>query len=116
MPDGYFGHKIKWDEPYATVFLEAMGAGKAVITANDGGINDYVRDGIHGYTVPPKNLDAAAEALDKMLSNTAERERMCRNAAQLFEESLTSRIFAVRLVNQFLESTGLDRQKFSFND
>jgi glycosyltransferase involved in cell wall biosynthesis len=80
---------ISWDEPFATVFLEAMGMGKPVITCSDGGITDVVKDRVHGLIVPPKDIDAAAQALSSMIANPAERQQMGQNAKQLILERLT---------------------------
>ncbi|RYG40209.1 MAG: glycosyltransferase, partial [Chitinophagaceae bacterium] len=72
---------IGWDEPFATVFMEAMSAKCPIICANDGGVNDLLRDGIHGRALPPRDKDEAAAALDQLLGNVAERERMGRAAS-----------------------------------
>lgn len=80
---------VGWDEPFATVYLEAMAAGKPIICCDDGGINDVVQDGIHGYTVPPRNLSATADALERMLSNEVERQEMGQNAQRLILATLT---------------------------
>lgn len=80
---------VGWDEPFATVYLEAMAAGKPIICCNDGGITDVVQDQVHGYVVPPKNLDAVAEAIDQMLSNDHKRIEMGRNGQSLISSQLT---------------------------
>ncbi len=80
---------IGWDEPFATVFVEAMSAGKPIICANDGGITDVVRDGVHGRAIVPKSVDAAEEALDAILSDDAARLRMGAAAQALVAEQLT---------------------------
>jgi glycosyltransferase involved in cell wall biosynthesis len=81
---------IGWDEPFATVYMEAMAAGKPVVCANDGGVNDLLRDGVHGRSVPPRDAAAAGDALDALLSDPAARERMGRAARALFDEHLRS--------------------------
>lgn len=59
------------DEDYGYVTLEAMLAGKPVITCTDsGGPLEFVMDGETGYVVAP-DTDAIADALDKILSNPA---------------------------------------------
>ncbi|MBE9179526.1 glycosyltransferase family 4 protein [Oculatella sp. LEGE 06141] len=80
---------VGWDEPFATVYLEAMASGKAIICCNDGGITDVVQDGVHGYTVPPKDVNATAAALDRILSNNAKCHEMGHNAQRLISEKLT---------------------------
>jgi glycosyltransferase involved in cell wall biosynthesis len=78
-----------WDEPFATVYLEAFSAGKPVACCSDGGINDVLVKGVHGLAVPPRDVDAAAHALDQMLQDDASRARMAAAAKELFESRLT---------------------------
>ena len=44
---------IGGDEPFATVFSEAMSAGKPIVFASDGGITDVAKNGVHGLAVEP---------------------------------------------------------------
>ncbi len=101
---------IGWDEPFATVFMEAMAAGKPLVCANDGGVNDVFQDGIHGYALPPHNISAAAQALDRLLNNAGERERMGQAARRLFDDRLTSDATAKSLIKIF-EAACPQRQK-----
>lgn len=80
---------IGWDEPFATVLLEAAAAGKPSLWGADGGINDVLRTGEHGLAVRTRDVEAAAEALDRLLSSRDERERMGRAARALHASSLT---------------------------
>ena len=75
-------------ELFATVFIEAMSAGKPVITASDGGINDVVKDGVHGFAVTPGDESSIAGALDRMLSDEQARRRMGAAALELFRTEL----------------------------
>jgi glycosyltransferase involved in cell wall biosynthesis len=92
---------VGWDEPFATVYLEAMAAGKPIICCNDGGINDVIQHGVQGYTVPPKDVTATANALDQMLSNQFKRQEMGRNAQNLILEKLTWDAKAKQLIKLF---------------
>ncbi|MBF2000021.1 MAG: glycosyltransferase family 4 protein [Synechococcales cyanobacterium M58_A2018_015] len=94
---------VGWDEPFATVYLEAMAAGKPIICCNDGGITDVVQDGVHGYTVPPRSVAATAEAIDRMLSNSAQRLQMGHNAQRLIQQHLTWEVKAKELI-QLMET------------
>jgi glycosyltransferase involved in cell wall biosynthesis len=95
---------IGWDEPFATVFIEAMSAGKPVITASDGGINDVVQDGVHGLSIEPKNLDAAVHALQRMLTDDEARRQMGENAKALAREKLTWVASSRTMVSLFKEA------------
>jgi glycosyltransferase involved in cell wall biosynthesis len=80
---------IGWDEPFATVFSEAMAAGSPIITAADGGITDVVCDGVHGRIVAPRDLVSAAEAVRELIENEDQRKRMGDAARTLFSTHLT---------------------------
>jgi glycosyltransferase involved in cell wall biosynthesis len=92
---------VGWDEPFATVYLEAMAAGMPIICCNDGGINDVIQDGVHGYAVPPKNVAATAAALDQLLKDDTKRIEMGIQAQRLIHQKLTWDARAKELVNLF---------------
>ncbi len=92
---------VGWDEPFATVYLEAMVAGKPIICCNDGGITDVIQDGMHGYTVPPKDIPAAATALNRMLSYQTKCQEMGQNAQRLVLENLIWDVRAKELIALF---------------
>ena len=77
------------DEPFATVFAEAMAAGLAIVYGNDGGIADAITDGEQGLAVDPRDEAAVAAALDALLGDADRRGRMGRAAFELFASSLT---------------------------
>ncbi|HEU4527999.1 MAG TPA: glycosyltransferase [Actinomycetota bacterium] len=58
-----------WYEPFGITPLEAMACGTPVIGSNVGGVKFSVRDGETGYLVPPRDPDATAERLARLLSD-----------------------------------------------
>lgn len=56
-------------EGFGIVLLEAMAAGIPVIATNVDGIKEVVVDGVSGILVPPKDPDAIAEAVNKLIEN-----------------------------------------------
>ncbi|MGB2925463.1 MAG: glycosyltransferase family 4 protein [Limnothrix sp.] len=100
---------VGWDEPFATVYLESMAVGKAIICCDDGGINDVVENGIQALTVPPRDTDATAIALDKMLASPQKCHQMGGAAKSLINSSLTWHIKAEKLVKYF--SAALQKEK-----
>lgn len=78
-----------WDEPFATVFLEAMSAGKPIVFASDGGIAEVAENEVHGLAVPPRDTEALAAALERLLRHPEGRLRMGAAAKALFESRLT---------------------------
>jgi len=53
--------------------LEAMVAGRAVVTTPVGGIPDVVKDGVSGILVPPRDAQALASALISLLQDASRR-------------------------------------------
>ena len=74
---------IGGDEPFATVFSEAMSAGKPIVFASDGGITDVAKDGVHGLSVEPGDARSAVAALDRLLGDAELRARLGRGASEL---------------------------------
>jgi glycosyltransferase involved in cell wall biosynthesis len=77
------------DEPFATVFSEAMMAGRPIIFSSDGGITDVVQDGTQGLAVAPGDSASVAEALDRLLTDTGLRSRLGASARVLANGKLT---------------------------
>jgi glycosyltransferase involved in cell wall biosynthesis len=77
-----------WDEPFATVFTEALSAGCPIVYASDGGITDVAIDGIHGLAVQPRSEDSLAAALETLLGDETGRRAMGKAARELFQKHL----------------------------
>ncbi len=75
-------------EAFGLVLVEALYFGKPLITTNveGSGMNYVNEDGITGLVVPPKNPKALAEAINKILSDSALYERFSKNALERFKE------------------------------
>jgi glycosyltransferase involved in cell wall biosynthesis len=77
-------HFAPLDEDYGLVAVEALTAGKPVITATDsGGPLEHVRDGVSGLVVPP-DAGAQAEAIGRLW---ADRE-LCRRLGEQGREDV----------------------------
>jgi glycosyltransferase involved in cell wall biosynthesis len=63
-------------EGLGTSLLDAMAAGKPVVATTAGGIPEVVVDGETGFLVPPRDHDAMAGAIVKLLKDEALRHRM----------------------------------------
>lgn len=66
-------------EGLGLVVLEAMASGLPVITTPNGP-GDIVRDGIDGFVIPVRNVDAIVEKLEYLRNHPEERLHMGRNA------------------------------------
>jgi glycosyltransferase involved in cell wall biosynthesis len=97
---------VGWDEPFATVYLEAMSVGIPIICANDGGINDLLVDGQHGLVVIPRDVVSAASAISRMIESPQHRQQMGKNARRLYHERLTPEALAAQLSTVLNEAAG----------
>jgi glycosyltransferase involved in cell wall biosynthesis len=59
-----------------TVAMEAMAMGRPVIASRIGGLADIVVDGETGFLVPPGDSIALQQAIQRLLSDSALRDRM----------------------------------------
>ncbi len=64
------------------VLLEAMACGKPCVTTDVPGCRDAVRQDDNGLLVPARNVGALVSALERLISNPAEGERMGRRGRQ----------------------------------
>ncbi|RBI62209.1 hypothetical protein DMJ13_10020 [halophilic archaeon] len=56
-------------DPFPTVNLEAFAAGTPVVTTRFGGASELVTDGEDGFVVDPRDADALADALRRLLAD-----------------------------------------------
>jgi len=70
-------------EPFATVNLEALAAGKPVVATAVGGNVEVVREGENGLLVPPEDPQALAERMLILLEDQALRATLGRQSAHL---------------------------------
>ncbi|MEL6149948.1 MAG: glycosyltransferase family 4 protein, partial [Chloroflexota bacterium] len=88
-------------ESFGVVNVEAMAAGKPVVSTNRGGPAETVVDGVTGFLVPPKDPDAMATRVIELLYSDATRHsfgtagRM--RAQQVFSADAVAERFAVRV-------------------
>ncbi len=74
--------------------LEAMACGRPTITTDAPGCRETVADGVNGYLVPVKDVDAIVEAMEKMLDDPEEAAAMAAQARRICEDR-----YDVRKVN-----------------
>ena len=84
--------------------LEAMACGRPTITTDAPGCRETVADGVNGYLVPVKNVDAIVEAMEKMLDDPEKTAAMAAQARHICEDR-----YDVRKVNLAIRQTmGID--------
>ncbi|MBO3803057.1 MAG: glycosyltransferase family 4 protein [Candidatus Brockarchaeota archaeon] len=81
--------------------LEAMASGRAVVASRVGSIPEVV-DGKNGLLVGARRPEEIADAVDYLLSNPEERERMGRRAREAVERKYTIEAFAKRVLDAYV--------------
>ena len=73
-------------EGFPMALVEAMACKLPVISTDyPSGPQDIVRDGVSAILVPPNDVNALAGAMDRLMANQAERQRLGANAVQVIE-------------------------------
>jgi colanic acid/amylovoran biosynthesis glycosyltransferase len=76
-------------EGYGVVAREAMAWGRPVVASAVGGLPDAVEDGVTGLLVPPRDIGALRAALERLLGDSALRERLGAAAREKAQRELS---------------------------
>jgi D-inositol-3-phosphate glycosyltransferase len=93
-----------WYEPFGIVPLEAMACGVPVVAAAVGGMIDTVVDGVTGAHVPPRQADALAAALRRLLDDKHLRARLGAAGARRVHQLYTWHRVADSVLNVYGET------------
>lgn len=84
-----------YHEGLAKTLIEGAACGCALVATDIPGCREVVQDGVNGLLVPPRDSQALAEALEKLLKDDALRTQMGQASRRLAEER-----FSVEIVNR----------------
>src|ERR671934_3021181 len=98
-------------EPFGLTPLEAMACGRPVIGSAVGGITYTIADGETGFLVPPRDPEALAACLQRLLAQPELRARMGRAARARVEHDFTWPMVAKRTAA--LYQTLLDSRQYA---
>lgn len=84
---------------FPLVVLEAMGAGLPVVSTDEGAIPEMVRGGVDGLICPKGDAKDLADALERLLSDTALRNRMGESGKARYHELYTQEQFEKRFID-----------------
>jgi phosphatidylinositol alpha-mannosyltransferase len=73
-------------ESFGLILLEAMATGRPVVAARNSGYSAVLRDGVDGSMVPPRDANALALALVRVLADAAYREQLVANGLRRVRE------------------------------
>jgi glycogen(starch) synthase len=73
-------------EGFSNTILEAMATGLLIVSTRAVGVVDCLEDGRNALLVPPRDADALAEAIARLLDDAALRERLARTALEEVRE------------------------------
>ena len=87
------------NEAFPLVNIEAMEYKLPIVSTNVGGIPDEIRDGDSGFVVEPKDTNALADAICKLIGDAQLRRKMGDKAYALFREYFTQEHFEESFVD-----------------
>ncbi len=85
------------NECFPLSILEAMSSGLPIISTEEGGIPDMVRDGQNGFVCKRKDIVDLAQKIIILLENETLRKRMSCNSKEIFEKDYTIEKFSTNL-------------------
>ncbi|MFZ2253457.1 MAG: glycosyltransferase family 4 protein [Minisyncoccia bacterium] len=92
-------------EGWARVLVEAMEAGIPVVTTDVGCVGEVLKDRVHGLVVPPRALDAFADALQEMVRDSSLRAEYGRNAQRAVGAChVTMAVYAQSLADLYVQT------------
>jgi glycosyltransferase involved in cell wall biosynthesis len=87
-----------FNECFPLVLLEAMQWRLPLVSSDEGGIPDIVKDGVNGFVCTRQNVQSLAEALEKLITNPVLRQQMGEQGYQRYQEEFTLEAFERRFV------------------
>lgn len=94
LPKLYRGADIfvlpSFQEGLPVVLMEAMATQLPVITTQIAGVNELVRDGVHGFVVPAGRADRLAYAIEALAADPSARQAMGRAGRQAVLDGFTA--------------------------
>ena len=86
------------NECFGLVLLEAMQHELPIITTDEGGLTDIVKDGENGFVCEKRNPIDLAEKITCLLNDEQLRTKMGHNSYQKYKEEFTLEVFEKRMV------------------
>lgn len=81
--------------------FESMACGKPQIVTNVLGVADEIEDGVNGFIVPQKNVEALRKALDKLIKSKYLREKMGTANVELVRNEISTKSIGKKYTELF---------------
>jgi glycosyltransferase involved in cell wall biosynthesis len=105
-----FCSPAQYEGGVANVYLEAMACGCPVVASTAGGGPEAVQDGRTGLLVPPDDVGAVVEALDRILGDPALGRRMGRAGRQRVDDYFAMDKYIGRVLDVYRKAIDRSRQ------
>lgn len=86
-----------YNETFGLVNLEAMEYKLPIVTTDEGGIPDVVKNGENGLIAKKKDAVSLADCMEKLLEDKDLREKMGENGYRKFKSNFTLNVFEARM-------------------
>jgi glycosyltransferase involved in cell wall biosynthesis len=93
-------------EGSSLALLEAMAAGRPIVSSAIGGTDELIDDGRSGLLVAPGDAEALAAALRRLIEDPGMRETLAGHARERVERDLTRQAMAERITGIYAELRG----------
>ena len=90
-------------DPFPTVILEAMSAGKPVVATNHGGAPEMIDDGQSGILIPVRNASLAAEKISTLVEQKDLRIKMGENGLKRVTDLFSHDAFEKSILAEFVK-------------
>lgn len=95
-----------YSEGFSNTILEAMASGLPIVSTRAVGVVDCLEDGRDALLVPPRDADALAGAIARMLDDTALRQRLARTALTEVRELYSWQAVGRQIQGVYADLTG----------
>ena len=99
-----------WGDACPSAVMEAMAAGKALVTTRAGGIPEIVGGSDNAYLVPPSDVELMAKALAELIADEALRQRFGVNARKRVEQALEQTCYHTMVTDRLLNDLEVKHQ------
>jgi glycosyltransferase involved in cell wall biosynthesis len=95
-----------YNEGLPMSIMEAMSVGTAIITTNNRGCNQTVKNNFNGYMIPTKSVDELVTAMNKLIKNPELINQFGKNSRSLAEDKFDQKKINDLIINTIMKEHG----------